>query len=320
MSRVSKLSEWLTSGGQQGWTPVVIGPPAKVDYSQVLTGAPARPSTFVGGLLATLTGYTLVFPLIMQFVLVIGYVARGRPGEFTDFVTAASQFRYLEGLLASHLGLAAFIPMVLLLVRYLHQRPPAFASSVQPGIRWRFLAVCVVASTVTINLVYWISRGFAPLTGEPQANAWLWLLVLLLTAPLQAAGEEYLFRGYLTQVLGSVIRSRWAAVVASALCFALVHGAQNPALFISRFGFGLLAGGVVVLTGGLEAGIAAHTVNNLFAFGYAVAAGGVSAARTTTEVSWGVTAWSLGGYALTFAVAWLIGRRMNVATLTPDRV
>ena len=154
MSRVSKLSDWLTLGDQQGWTPEVVAPPAEVDYSQVLAGRPARPATFVGGLLATLMGYTLVFPLIMQFVLVISYLSRGRPGEFADFVIDATRFEYLEGLLAAHLGLASFIPLVLVLVRYLHQRPPAFASSVQPGIRWRFLVVCVLAAAVTINLVF----------------------------------------------------------------------------------------------------------------------------------------------------------------------
>ena len=40
------------------------------------------------------------------------------------------------------------------------------------------------------------------------------ILVILLLTPLQAAGEEYLFRGYLTQAFGSLVwarqrRRRW---------------------------------------------------------------------------------------------------------------
>ena len=67
-------------------------------------------------------------------------------------------------------------------------------------------------------------------------------VVILLTTPLQAIGEEYLFRGYLLQAVGSLFGSRWVAIVATATLFALAHGAQNFPLFFDRFAFGLIAG------------------------------------------------------------------------------
>ena len=42
----------------------------------------------------------------------------------------------------------------------------------------------------------------------------------------------------------------------------------------------------MVLLGGLEAGIAMHVVNNLVAFGLAIATGSVAEALSVSEVSW----------------------------------
>ena len=68
------------------------------------------------------------------------------------------------------------------------------------------------------------------------------------------------------QALGSLVARPWFGVVVSAVVFALLHGLQNPPLFVDRLAFGLLAGWLVWRTGGLEAGIAAHVVNNVFAY------------------------------------------------------
>ena len=53
----------------------------------------------------------------------------------------------------------------------------------------------------------------------------------------------------------------------TALLFALAHGLQNFPLFFDRFMFGLIAAWLVIRTGGLEAGIALHVLNNFLAFG-----------------------------------------------------
>ena len=111
-------------------------------------------------------------------------------------------------------------------------------------------------------------------------------MVALLT-PLQAAGEEYAFRGYLMQAFGGLFRSRWVAVVASAFLFGLAHGlGQSAPIFFDRFAFGLVAGALVVLTGGLEAGIAMHVLNNWLAFGLALAFSDMGSALNPTGGSW----------------------------------
>ena len=64
------------------------------------------------------------------------------------------------------------------------------------------------------------------------------------------------------------IRDRFG-IVASAAIFTLFHGSLDPALVMDRFAFGVLAGWLVVRTGGLEAGIAAHIANNVSSFALA---------------------------------------------------
>jgi hypothetical protein len=68
--------------------------------------------------------------------------------------------------------------------------------------------------------------------------------------------------------------------------FALAHGLQNAPLFLDRFTIGLMAGYVVLKTGGLEAGIAMHIWNNLVAFGFALLLSNIDDTLNVTEVSW----------------------------------
>ena len=140
------------------------------------------------------------------------------------------------------------------------------------------------------------------------------LLVVLLLTPLQAAGEEYAFRGYLQQAFGGLFGSRVLAVGLSALLFALAHGlGQSWPIFVDRLAFGLVAGMLVILTGGLEAGIAMHVLNNFLAFGLALAFTDMASTLNPTGGSW----WSLPG-TLTQSLVYLVlatwtARRMGLS-------
>ena len=80
---------------------------------------------------------------------------------------------------------------------------------------------------------------------------------------MQAAGEEYLFRGLVLQALGSTRLPTWVCCVVSAALFATAHGQFDPPLFADRFVLGVVFAFLVVKTGGLEASIAVHTVKNI---------------------------------------------------------
>ena len=162
-----------------------------------------------------------------------------------------------------------------------------------PRLRWKFLFICLGLSVAALVAQVVVGQ-FLP--GQTEADlsgavndftgtTALLALIVILTTPLQAAGEEYAFRGYLTQAVGSITRSTWLAVLLPALVFAAVHGAQNVPLFFDRFMFGVIAGWLVIRTGGLEAGIALHVLNNLLAFGFALTFGDITESLQVSEVS-----------------------------------
>jgi uncharacterized protein len=140
-----------------------------------------------------------------------------------------------------------------------------------------------------------------------------------LLTPLQAAGEEYAFRGYLTQAFGGLFGREWAAVLFPAILFALAHGSQSAPIFFDRFAFGLVAGVLVVHTGGLEAGIAMHVLNNWLAFGIALAFGDMGSSLNPTGGSWWsipvTLTQSLGFLALVLLAA--RGRGLRTTTAIP---
>ena len=57
-------------------------------------------------------------------------------------------------------------------------------------------------------------------------------------------------------------------------------------MFFDRFAFGVVAGILVIATGGLEAGIAYHVLNNLLAFAMGLFFGDMSEALNPTGGSW----------------------------------
>ena len=270
-------------------------------------------------LMMGLSGAFLAFlltGLLAQAVLRVSWFLRGQP-DFREYQSLALAYELPDGILASHLGIAGLLLFVLLIHRYWHGRKAIWVISVQPGGRWRYLLICFVVAAAVLNVVMWLMRGGNTAWQASQPDWAIYLALILITSPLQAAAEEFFFRGYLQQAIGSLAGRAWVGVACSSLVFAIFHGDQNVALFAHRLGFGLIAGTLVWATGGLEAAIAVHVANNVFAFGYALFTGGVATLKATSAISWEVACSDLASFAVFGALAWWIGRRMHVATLTP---
>jgi hypothetical protein len=76
-------------------------------------------------------------------------------------------------------------------------------------------------------------------------------------------------------------------------------------------------GALVLLTGGLEAAIAAHVVNNVSAYTYATLSGGVAAARSLSEATWATGAINIASYVVVGVACYFIGRALKIARYTP---
>ncbi|WP_051208519.1 CPBP family intramembrane glutamic endopeptidase [Propionicicella superfundia] len=292
--------------------------PPGVGYHRVLAGPQSTVVRSMTGVLAAIVVFVVLVPLATQGFIWIAWLLAGSPGDFTSFYTAGTAFETPGGMTGVHLGIALLAVIAALSVALVHQTSPRWLISVEPGVRWRYLLIVTVVAIIVLNGVLWLSRWNQPWDPHSRPDMWAFLVVIVLTSPLQALGEEVFFRGYLLQAFGSLVRTPWFAITTSALVFALFHGTQNLPLFLDRFAFGMLAGVLTVATGGLEAAVAAHVVNNLFAFGYAAVESSVAQVKAVQQIGWVDAAFDVGGFAVYALVALVIARRLTVSTRTPS--
>ena len=143
-------------------------------------------------------------------------------------------------------------------------------------------AAMAVVAVVAPESAGW--TGFA-ITGTTLAL----LAVTLLTTPFQAAGEELMFRSVLLPAAASWLRAVRPALVlglvVSSLGFAAVHGSTDPWLAGYFTVVGLSTGLMAIISGGMEAPIAFHVVNNVIAgvLTNVMAGGGTSTIDRATD-------------------------------------
>jgi membrane protease YdiL (CAAX protease family) len=291
-----------------------------------------------------IAGMVVLVGALLLYALVY-VVAEAMGAQLTDPTAVPdSWFVSPAGMLVTNLGLALGIPLALA-ATWAQAGRAGLVSSVLGRVRWRLLLgglglslLLLVPLTLGSDLLV-TQLGLAPELPDPGAGsgdaddsgwwpltpapAWLALsVVILLTTPLQAAGEEYFFRGWLSQWIGSLLRWRALALivpaVVSALLFALAHGAQSPWLFADRLIFGLLASLLVWRTGGLEIAVALHAANNLLAFGLAIAYDGLADSLLITEIAPIQGAVSITVTLITTAVLLWWARRRKPAVVVPE--
>jgi membrane protease YdiL (CAAX protease family) len=294
-------------------------------------GRPGEWRSIVGALLLLALVFGIV-PLVAGGVFFAALVAFGRTvdeaGALLDVTAEATP----TGLALLNIVIAAAIPLTFLVTWWLHRLKPRWVSSVAPRLRWGYLFVCLGVALVALVASLGVSL-LLPISTSEGAPAGAvndfttatrdFLIVILLLTPLQAAGEEYLFRGYLTQAFGSLRVARRVsqalAVLGPALIFALFHGlSQDWPVFFDRFAFGVMAGILVIVTGGLEAAIAMHVLNNFLAFGLALAFGDLtSALNATGGSSWWMILSTLTQSLVYLGLATWVARAMGLVNAGP---
>lgn len=220
------------------------------------------------------------------------------------------------------LSLALCIPVVLLAARWVQRRPAGTVSSVTGALRWRWLGLCLAVALPVSGAILGGSLLLPAPEGGVQEMTWaglspflIGLATVCLLVPFQAAAEEYVFRGWLSQAVGAWFRSPWVAVTPQAVLFAAAHGWGTPWGFVDLVVFGLVAGLLTIRTGGLEAAIALHVLNNLFAMGFLAAiAGGLESDETAADMDGLMLAVDVPLVVLYAAVVLYLARRRGVRT------
>ena len=182
-----------------------------------------------------------------------------------------------DGLLIRFIAVNFSIIMMLggltVAVKFIHRRPLMTLVTGERGIDWGRIAraalvwaVIGLATVLAEHLLYperyllsFMAERFVPFAA-----------VALLLTPLQTATEELVFRGYVMQGLGLVVKRPTVVAVVSAAVFTLPH-LLNPEvqqhgvvlMGASYFVIGLLLAAVALRDGRLELAIGLHAANNL---------------------------------------------------------
>jgi membrane protease YdiL (CAAX protease family) len=240
------------------------------------------------------------------------YVAGANPSHLPDL--AMQGLTDPRVLLFVNATLIVAIPCVWLVWAVAHGMSIGWSSSVLGRLRRRLFlpltlrALATVGVGILLILVLGLATGSDVVSGPVRSFGWL-MLVVVLTTPLQSAAEEYVFRGYLSQAIAGWLRRPDVGAVVAALVtaalFSAAHGPPDLATFLDRFAVGLAASAVVWLTGGLEAAIVLHAVNNVLVF---LLAGALGDGGAGSDSSGGVgllplilTVAGLAGYVLLVA-------------------
>ncbi len=308
-----------------------LPPGFRPQYHQLhRVGRPGVWRSLVGSVLLLVLVFALV-PLVAGLVAFGLLLAAGRSADAAQAALDVSAETTPTGLALLNVVIASAIPATFLVTWWLHRLKPRWVSSVAPRLRWRYLLACLglalvaLLASLVVGTLLPLAPGEAPVgeANEFTTRTRDFLLVIVLLTPLQAAGEEYLFRGYLTQAFGSLAwgrrLSQALAVLGPALVFALFHGlSQDPPVFFDRFAFGVVAGILVIRTGGLEAGIAMHVLNNFLAFGLALAFGDLtSALNATGGSSWWMILTTLTQSLVYLALASWVAKAMGLVAEGP---
>ena len=214
---------------------------------------------FTIALVVLLLVSTLVFPEVRPVI--------------TKLITTGKIDNSLPVVLAFSLSsIAVILPSVWLARLAMGPRPVGLLSSIAGRLRWRWMARLIVpvviaygASTLlSVVLIPVLTGGSVP-AATVSSSTWIVVLVAVLLVPLQAMAEEFFFRGYLAQTIGGWLKHPLFAILLPVPLFTIGHQYDVWGL-IDVSVFAVVAGWLVWRTGGLEASIVAHIVNNTVIF------------------------------------------------------
>ncbi|MGM7699660.1 lysostaphin resistance A-like protein [Microbacterium sp. A84] len=227
-------------------------------------------------LLTGLFGAAMYLTLMFAILIPAGIVAAENPGfgsAFDAWLNSPESFDLNQPWLfvALMVPLILMLPALFLASRIVEGRGAGLLSSVAGRIRWGWLARTLLLALAVYAVYFAVLFALAALSGESividasHPGIALMLVLVLLLVPLQAAAEEYVFRGYLMQLIGGWLRHPAFAILLPAPLFVIGHGYDLWG-GLSVGVFAIVAAWLSWRTGGLEAAISMHIVNNVLIF------------------------------------------------------
>ncbi|WP_345470609.1 CPBP family intramembrane metalloprotease [Glutamicibacter ectropisis] len=236
-----------------------------------------RPLAFAG------TGIGFYFALLIVAMLIIFVAALVNPATWAADTSGATDSMAIEAELdmtspiefaMTMASLIIMIPAVYLAYLLLGSKPVGLLISVAGKLRWRWFGIAIGTSALLFAAYFALNFALSAAgvgeqtdlspTKVPADPLFFALLVILLT-PLQCAAEELVFRGAMMQVIGSWLKHPLFAILLPVPLFTFGHLYDVYGL-LDVSAFAIAAGYLSWRTGGLEAAMAMHIINNTFLF------------------------------------------------------
>ncbi|WP_100213691.1 CPBP family intramembrane glutamic endopeptidase [Parascardovia denticolens] len=224
------------------------------------------------GWIAVCEGLSVCLLGVVSFAYLFPFLIQGG-NSYHTFVSSipADPTNWISILINFGFTALTFLPPVIITCLLVDGRPISTVTNRYGGMRWKLLAKSMLLASAflaveTISLPLLTSKPY-PVHRSGQAVV-LSLVIILTVIPLQCAAEEYVFRGLLLQAFGRWIQPRfaWLIPIIPAFMFGMGHSQYDLLGRLDVTCMGLIAGYLVLFTGGLETGIALHTANNAFIF------------------------------------------------------
>ena len=229
-------------------------------------------------LLAAVFYLIAVIGLFVAF-LVWALFALGADGAFHAWSDQLIDMNTVTGVLFGLVNVILMWPAAELATLCIYRRSFSSMISLRGGMRWaqlgRYLLVGAAVWVVcAIVMVAFSDGAMGNLTSGIVWNSQVlaMLIAIILLVPFQATAEEIVFRGLAMNIIGSWLRHPAWAVFIPVPIFVVGYVYDLPGLIDVGI-FAVIVGTLTIITGGLEAGMAFHIVNNVFAFGLGVLAG-----------------------------------------------
>ncbi len=216
---------------------------------------------------------TLGFFFMGQFPLTIILLNTGQTDiAYTD--TIAKHISYPLFFILLNLQFILALAALLLSVYLIHRRSPQSLISGTTKFRWNRLGWGMITTLFILlisELIYYTLYADKYVWQFEPNKFYPFLLVAILTFPIQISFEEIFFRGYLLQGVSLATRNIWLGWITSSVLFGLAHSFNTE---VSEFGaikmmtvyisLGLGLGFVTIYSQGLEIAMGYHLVNNLY--------------------------------------------------------
>lgn len=209
------------------------------------------------------------------FLLNFVFYLTSEPGELDAAMDMFKNWPSSVFLIVNLLPFAFLLGLLFVLVRFVHQRSILSLTTARPKVDYKrilfsFLMVCTF-TLVAFFIGYSMDSSEIVFQFNPGKFAVLFLISIILF-PFQIGLEEYLFRGYLMQNIGILVKNKWFPLILTSVLFGVAHAA-NPEIgaigfwkmMIFYVGTGLLLGIMTLMDDGLELALGWHLGNNLLA-------------------------------------------------------